>query len=391
MTSAKLRKLAWGLWGLAVMLVASGHLFRLASGQGAPLYEFWLELTLLEPTFATLGLAILIRRPRNVIGWIFCAGGIVGGLQFLLGQYATVTLADAPDALVGRVSGAFSAAMQMSNVGVLLFLVLLFPTGSVPSQRWRVVGWALATVIFLSVVSDLLHPGAVTYFPSSRNPLGITATERFFDVLRPAQDLLGLIGVLAVIVSAVMRFRASSGIERLQLKWFAFAPVVGLGAILFGENIVPSEAGALTWTFAFLAIPVSATVAIVRYRLYDIDRLVNRTLVYGALTAILAGAYLAIVVALQNYIPGADDSDLTIAGSTLAVAALFRPLRGRVQGFIDRRFYRRKFDTQRTLDSFSSRLREDVDLDHLSADLLSVVRDTMQPAHASLWLKEKSA
>ena len=124
-----------------------------------------------------------------------------------------------------------------------------------------------------------------------------------------------------------------------------------------------------------------------KYRLYDIDRIINRTLVYGLLTGLLAVAYFAIVVALQNVIPGAGDSDLTIAGSTLAVAALFRPLRARVQDFIDRRFYRRKFDAQRTVESFSSRLREDVDLEHLSADLLNVVRDTMQPVNASLWLR----
>jgi hypothetical protein len=136
---------------------------------------------------------------------------------------------------------------------------------------------------------------------------------------------------------------------------------------------------------------VVATIAIMKYRLYDIDLIINRTLVYGALTAMLAAAYLVIVVVLQNVIPGAGDSDLTIAGSTLAVAALFRPLRARIQGFIDRRFYRRKFDAQRTLESFSSRLRDDVDLDHLSADLLGVVSDTMQPAHASLWLRTEGA
>jgi hypothetical protein len=154
---------------------------------------------------------------------------------------------------------------------------------------------------------------------------------------------------------------------------------------------VADEIRDLPFVLGIALLPIATGVAILRYRLYDIDRIVNRTLVYGALTAFLAAAYLGIVVALQNLTPGADDSDLTIAGSTLAVAALFRPLRARIQGFIDRRFYRSRFDAQRTLESFSSRLREDVDLDHLSADLLGVVRDTMQPAHASLWLKPAEA
>jgi hypothetical protein len=186
------------------------------------------------------------------------------------------------------------------------------------------------------------------------------------------------------------------------MRWFVFSVVMfvvvfGAAQILWAIVEEP-ESGGPANTFGFLAImlslifiPVSMGIGILRYRLYDIDVIVNKTLVYGGLTAILALAYLAIVVALQNVIPGADDSDLTIAGSTLAVAALFRPLRARVQGFIDRRFYRRRFDAQRTLESFSSRLREDVDLDHLSADLLRVVHSTMQPAHASLWLKEKRA
>jgi hypothetical protein len=183
------------------------------------------------------------------------------------------------------------------------------------------------------------------------------------------------------------------------MRWFVFSVVMfvvvfGAAQILWAVVEEP-ESGGPANTFGFAAImlslifiPVSMGISILRHRLYDIDTVVNKTLVYGGLTAILALAYVGIVVALQNVIPGANDSDLTIAGSTLAVAALFRPLRARVQGFIDRRFYRGKYDAQRTLESFSSRLREDVDLDHLSRDLLGVVRDTMQPAHASLWLRD---
>jgi hypothetical protein len=391
MTPATLRKLAWAVGGLPLVLVASAHLLRLSGGRDAALFEFWLESTVIAPSFASLGLAILLHRPRNAIGWVFCAGGIAGGLQFLFGQYATVVLAATPDELLGRAAGAFSAAMQMSTVGVLLFLVLLFPNGSVPSRRWRALGWALATVILLSSVSDLFRPGSVSYFPSSRNPFRLAGAEPIFDFLGSLTDILAFVFVPAVIVSAVIRFRQSRGIERQQLKWFAYAPSVSLASILASSAFESDRIGALAWTFAALTVPISAAIAITRYRLYEIDRLINRTVVYGVLTVMLAAAYFGLVVAIQNLVPGAGDSDLTIAGSTLAVAALFRPLRAGIQGVIDRRFYRHKYDTQRTLESFSSRLREDVDLDHLSADLLGVVEETMQPAHASLWLKEKSA
>jgi hypothetical protein len=210
--------------------------------------------------------------------------------------------------------------------------------------------------------------------------------------------------MVASAVALVLRFRRSRGEERLQLKWLAAA--AGTVASLY----LVAMAGSLTYAFSDAKadplwaqvldqvalvscglIPIAIGIAILKHRLYDIDLIINRTLVYGGLTALLAATYFGIVVLLQGVIPAAGDSDLTIAGSTLAVAALFRPLRARVQSFIDRRFYRRKVDAQRTLESFSSRLRDDVDLDHLSADLLGVVRDTLQPAHASLWLRGTSS
>jgi O-antigen/teichoic acid export membrane protein len=205
-----------------------------------------------------------------------------------------------------------------------------------------------------------------------------------------------LVLILVSLASLIVRFRRSHGEERQQLKWIAYVAGV-MSVLLFNELFLLEWLGAGETTFGIAGehlanlsaatFPIAAAIAILKYRLYDLDLVINRTLVYGALTALLAVTYFAMVVLLQNAIPGADDSDLTIAGSTLAVAALFRPLRSRVQGFIDRRFYRRKFDAQRTLESFSSRLREDVDLDHLTRDFLGVVHDTMQPAHASLWIR----
>jgi hypothetical protein len=210
--------------------------------------------------------------------------------------------------------------------------------------------------------------------------------------------------IVASAVALVGRYRRSRAEERVQLKWLTAA-----GATVACLYLV-AMAGSLTYVFSdsradpvwgqvldqvalvsFGLIPIAIGMAILKHRLYDIDLIINRTLVYGALTAVLATTYFGIVVLLQGLVPGAGDSDLTIAASTLAVAALFRPLRARVQSFIDRRFYRRKVDAQHTLESFSSRLRDDVDLDHLSADLLGVVRDTMQPEHASLWLRRASS
>jgi hypothetical protein len=239
-------------------------------------------------------------------------------------------------------------------------------------------------------------------WPDVANPLGIEALRPLSGSLDVSVGLLPLCMVGSAL-SLIGRFRRSRDRERLQLKWLAAG--AGLTATLY--LVLMASGGAEhfgLWTppawvnnfddviiYSFALIPVSVGVAVLKYRLYDIDVIINRTLVYGGLTALLATTYLGTVLLLQGVIPTAGDSDLTIAGSTLAVAALFRPLRARVQDFIDRRFYRRKVDAQHTLESFSSRLRDDVDLDNLSRDLLGVVRDTMQPEHASLWLRPEDA
>jgi hypothetical protein len=245
-------------------------------------------------------------------------------------------------------------------------------------------GLILATVTIGGMVEERLQGHGY----SIDNPIGIPGLGDVEATFGPV--LLAMaISFLVCGASIVMRFRRSRGDERQQLKLVTFGACFMVVMLLIGdflEAVLPSP---VSWLFpvVLLVFLASITVAMLKYRLYEIDLVINRTLVYGVLTALLAAAYLGLVVLLQGVIPGAGESDLTIAGSTLAVAALFRPLRAQVQGFIDRRFYRRKVDAQRTLESFSSRLREDVDLDHLSTDLLRVVHDTMQPVHASLWLR----
>jgi hypothetical protein len=225
-------------------------------------------------------------------------------------------------------------------------------------------------------------------FAPTRNPLGVEAAATGLKVLDAIGGWTSLVCFVAAILSLILRFYRSRGEERLQLKWFAYASTLGFLAILFGGAAQVS--GTLVWTVAPLSLPVSAGIAILRYRLYDIDVIVNRTLVYGALTVMLATLYFVGVAVLQYALRATTTghgSGLAVVASTLAIVALFNPLRRRVQAFVDRRFYRRKYDAERVLADFSARLRDETDLDKLDADLVSTVRKTVQPQHASLWLR----
>jgi hypothetical protein len=352
----------------------------------------------------TVGALVAARRPRNPIGWLLLSSATLISL-FLFGDaYASYSLELGHGPLpLDRFMAWLTLWVAVPGFGAFIFVFLLFPDGRVLSPRWRWLVWLGIAGLCAVVLGLAIRPGPIDSVPILDNPLGIQEAAGLARFLTegPGGLLDGAV-VLAAVLSLILRIRRSRGMQRQQMRWFVFSVVmfvvVFLAAQILWAVVEEPESGGPADTFGFLAImlslifiPVSMGIGILRHRLYDIDTVVNKTLVYGGLTAILALAYVGSVVALQNVIPGADDSDLTIAGSTLAVAALFRPLRARIQGFIDRRFYRRKFDTQRTLESFSSRLREDVDLDHLSADLLGVVRDTMQPAHASLWLRAPGA
>jgi hypothetical protein len=354
------------------------------AGTSEDLFSVGLMVALLA--FPVVGMLLVQRSPENVIGWLFCAVGPLFGLMissqtyvenYILAEGVTGGFADFT-LWVGIWTGPISYSL------ITAFLLLLFPTGRLLSPRWRAVALLTAGSVTLLVVGTMLARELDDY-EQLENPYAIGgALEKTLEAARGVGWILLSISVLLAGVSLIIRFRRSKSVERQQLKWMAFA-----ASLLFVSQLswFVSEgfAGVLTG-ISYLALPIAVCIAILRYRLYDIDLIINRTLVYAGLTALLATTYFGIVVLLQGVIPAAGDSDLAIAGSTLAVAALFRPLRARVQSFIDRRFYRRKVDAQRTLESFSSRLRDDVDLDHLSADLLGVVRDTMQPAHASLWM-----
>jgi uncharacterized membrane protein SirB2 len=393
--------LAWSLWAMTLGLIAGGLLIGVTNRPEAPLYDYWIESTLITPTFATLGVLIVSRRPGNVIGWIFLALSVAGSLQMFSGQYATVALISDSKQLPGGAFAAWlSTLMQSSFVYPILFLVLLFPTGKLLSPRLRVVAWTAGLVIVASLVSLALRPGRIENFPSARNPF---EGPPFVEWVEAAGGVLGPAYFVAAIIALILRFRRSRGEERQQIKWFAYASALGFMAILlvtlFDLPVVDERTDALVehlvWTVAPLSLPVSAGIAILKYRLYEIDIIINRTLVYGSLTALLAAVYFGGVAATQaifRALTGQQEQpQLAIVVSTLVIAALFIPLRRRIQSFIDRRFYRRKYDARKTLEAFSAKLRDETDLDALNAELVSVVRETMQPAHVSLWLRPDTA
>lgn len=388
MSARTATRLAWSLWAAAVTLIAAGLLLALANRPGSPLYEFWV-VALIGPTFATLGALIVARRPGNAIGWIFLGCGVVCGVQMLSGQYATVALlSEGPTRLAGgAVAGWLSTLAQQTLVAAVLFLLLLFPSGRLPSPRWWPFTLFAGMTFVVWVISGAFGPGPLEDFAPARNPFGVEDAAAVLDLFESVGGWLGISCFAGAVLSLILRFRRSRGDERQQLKWFVYAATLGFLAVgLAGEVPVVGE---LVWLVAPLGLPVAAGIAILKHRLYDIDLIINRTLVYAALTATLALVYVGGVVGLQygfRTLTGGG-SQLAVVASTLVIAALFSPMRSRVQGFVDRRFYRKKYDAAKTLEAFSARVRDGMDLTSLRENLVGVAEETVQPAHVSLWLR----
>jgi hypothetical protein len=269
------------------------------------------------------------------------------------------------------------------------FLLLLFPDGRLPSPRWRPVGWCAALGVISFVAGYALKAGPLDEFPRITNPYGVDSP--ILGAVTIAGAILASASMVASAVSLIVRMRRAGWAQRQQIKWLAYGGALVVGAVFVSSviSIWSEDLGISLIIISLLGVPVFTGIAIVRHRLYDIDLLINRTLVYGSLTAMLVALYLGGVVELQRLLsPVVGDSNgLATVASTLAIAALFNPLRRRVQAFVDRRFYRRKYDARKTLEAFSVELRDETDLDALSNDLVGVASSTMQPAHVSLWLR----
>jgi hypothetical protein len=375
-------RLAWGLWGLAAALLAAAMVL------GPWLFAGYVGFqAVLSLAFTTVGAFLAGRRPGNAVGWLLLGWGMVMAFSAFTGAYIERGLVREPGSLPGPGWAAWAEAVVWHPAfGLLAFLLLLFPHGRLPSRRWRPFAWFTVAVYLTLSLSAAVAPGAVElYHPGATPPVRLPVAglaDTVFGWLLPAQLLL----LVVALVSLVPRLRRATGEERQQIKWFVYTVVTVV--VLFVAGIVVFGAGVLFPLFGL--IPVSVAVAVFRYRLYDIDRLINRTLVYGLLTALLIGVYAALVFLLGRLLdPATGDSALAVAASTLAVAALFQPARRRVQALVDRRFDRRRYDAARTVEGFSGRLRDQVDLDTLSSELLAVVDQTVQPVSASLWLRAR--
>jgi hypothetical protein len=382
-------RLAWSVWAATLALLAAALALGAVNGS-VRLGHVALAVAFL--CFPTVGALIVSRRPGNAVGWICCAIGPGVALAVAPLEYITYALAHpgslpAPAWVGWPVLWAWYAALGLMST----FLLLLFPTGHLPSRRWRPVAWAAgATTIVIGLTAAVAPIRLDDGLPV--NPLGIERLAGVWEVVEPIGSLLLAAITVASVASLVVRFRRARGEERQQLKWFIYGAGI-LTVLLAVSALLPAldtQIPALVVAPALAAPPLAIGVAILRYRLYDIDRLINRTLVYGLLTALLGVLYAAAVLVLGQLFGGVgrDPPSWTVAGATLAVAALFQPARRRIQAVVDRRFNRRKYDAAKTVEAFSARLRDEVDLDTLSAELLAVADQTMQPTTASLWLRQ---
>jgi hypothetical protein len=392
-------RLAWALWVLAPLGLAATawfdrqlrqagrpELVQLTGGDG-------IILVLAAVSAASSGAILASRRSHHPVGWLLLAFGlVVQALTNAAEGYARYGLLVQPGTLPAATYLATLASVTfIPGLGCIGFILLLTPTGSLPSPRWRRWAWIAAALPAAFVVAWLLGMPAVdpeSVLHGVRNPFAISVLEGPLRVVAGVTAPLTALTLVVAGWSLVGRFRRARGTERQQLRWLSFAAALApLAVLVLYAGVLTGNLELAGWAVGlFLALlPLAISAAIARYRLYDLDRIISRTLAYGLLTALLGLGYTAVVLGLGRLLP--NGSSLVVAGATLAVAAVFQPARRRIQAAVDRRFNRRRYDAARTLESFAARLRDQVDLDTLTTELLAVVDQTMQPTQASLWLR----
>jgi hypothetical protein len=416
--------LAWSLWAVCVALIALGLSLDFLTPRVSPPDTLRPEPSLailtgiLSLAFPTVGALIVSRLPQSPIGWIFCSAGLLYAVQPFTVAYADYALIKNPALPAEEYMAWFTSWTWFAFPTLTVFLVLLFPDGRPPSRRWRIVTWGVLLGAAVTALADALWPGSLWAFPWIDNLFGVLAvigglkTFFVFDAIEFFGTTLLLMSTFSALISLMVRLHRARGDERQQIKWFMYAavPLTVFGSLLILQGVVANFTTTFLFhtvyilptreifraidtvaLFALLFVPVFTYVAILKYRLYDIDLVINRALVYGSLTALLALIYFGGVTATQAIVQALTGQEelpqLVVVASTLLIAALFTPLRRRIQSFIDRSFYRRKYDAAKTLEGFSMKLRDETDLVALSDDLVGVVRKTMQPAHVSLWLR----
>jgi hypothetical protein len=395
--------LAWSLVALSVALLVGGLVLSRAATSAVPDLSFSGEteeasvvvnlITLLP--FSMVGAIVASRQPRNAIGWLFCGVGVTVGFNSFAGDFAEFWLASGFGvSSIGETAAWFSSWLWYLLIFVpLSLLLLLFPDGRLPSPRWRPVAWGVALGTAGGVVGNALKAGPLVDFPQIANPYGVASPV--VGMVGVAGSIVATCSMVASAVSLIVRHRRAGSEQRQQIKWLAYGGAVMVGGVCAGGLAIPWNVpvSIVIMSVSLLGLPLFTGIAIVRYHLYDIDILINRTLVYATLTATLTLVYFGGVAGLQRLLSPVmrEGNGLAVVASTLLIAALFNPLRRRIQAFIDRRFYRRKYDARKTLEDFSAKLRDETDLKTLNDELVNVVRETMQPAHVSLWLRPETS
>ena len=383
--------LAWTTLAVYVVSLVVGLILAVANGEFQQDAANQVLLLLGFSAFMIVGALVVAHRPGNAIGWLFSASALLAFTGQLADQYGLYGYVTRPGSLPGATLAAWYGSWPWWLVLALtlVFTPLLFPTGRLLSARWRPVAWlAGGTTAVLTALTALQPNLDIDTGQVIANPIGVAAAGNLVkSPVAPALSIL-MTGLAAVAFgSLVLRFRRARGEERQQLKWFTYAAT--LVPLALAVDILPAPVGDLIYAIPIVFLPVAAGIAILRYRLYDIDRLINRTLVYGLLTAVLAAVYAGVVLVLVQVSGGigTNPPSWAVAAATLAAAALFQPARRRIQAAVDRRFNRHKYNTTKTIEAFSTRLREQIDLNSLSTEMLAVVDQTMEPTQASLWLR----